>query len=85
VSTKVDKGDKYRRRIRRGKDGKSDIYDIIDAFELDGALSHALKKILCPGERGTKDFETDLREAQWSIERSIENSKPESETAASRH
>lgn len=50
-----------------------DVYDVLVAFEVTNpALQHAIKKLLCPGQRGVKDAEQDLREAILSIERAIE-------------
>lgn len=64
----VDRGSKYQRVIK----GRTvDIYDIAFAYGLDPARSHALKKLLCPGSRGLKDFKTDINEAIVSLERCV--------------
>lgn len=57
---------------------KVDIYDVINAWDItDPALQHALKKLIQPGERGGKTFAQDLKEAIYSIERCLENTRPE--------
>jgi hypothetical protein len=74
---------KYQRKLTspivRGVDGASvdievevviDVYDVLDAFDVaNPATAHALKKLLCTGSRGAKDWETDLQEAIDSLER----------------
>lgn len=71
----VDKGAKYRKTIRDRRDGSSievDIYDVLEAYSVTcPALAHALKKLLLPGQRGSKDFEKDMREGANSIEQAI--------------
>lgn len=69
VVEELDKGNKYKRFI---KGTVVDVYDIAYAYDLDPARAHALKKILCSGQRGYKDFEKDLKEAKNSLDRSIE-------------
>lgn len=83
----LDQGHKYRRRVY-GTDTSgsglelpegagcviADVYDVLDAFATgSSALDHAVKKILCAGQRGHKDRLKDLREATWSIDRAIQN------------
>ncbi|AMD43548.1 hypothetical protein HWA94_gp08 [Pseudomonas phage ZC08] len=51
---------------------KIDIYRFCELFGVTGPLEHALKKIACAGQRGTKDFYKDLNEAIDSINRAIE-------------
>jgi hypothetical protein len=47
-----------------------DVYDVLDAFGVTNpATAHAIKKLLCTGTRGLKDWETDLQEAIDSLER----------------
>ncbi len=47
-----------------------DVYDVLDAFNVSNpATAHAIKKLLCTGSRGAKDWETDLQEAIDSLER----------------
>ncbi len=72
---KIDKGDKYIKAII-SRDGKSecrvDVYSVLDAFELNSsALDHSIKKILCAGNRGSKGWSKDLKEAINSIERAL--------------
>lgn len=54
-------------------------YDTIDVYRVlrtfccfEPGLQHAIKKILFAGERGQKDYITDLKEAVQAIERTIE-------------
>lgn len=50
-----------------------DVYDVLTAYEVScPAIGHAVKKLLCPGQRGHKDRLTDLKEAAVSIERAIQ-------------
>lgn len=53
-----------------------DVYDVLEAFEVrNSAVQHALKKLLAPGQRGTKSTVQDLEEAILSINRAIELEK----------
>ncbi len=50
-----------------------DVYDVLLAFNVTcPAIQHALKKLLCPGQRGTKDAMQDLQEARFSIDRAMQ-------------
>lgn len=50
-----------------------DVYDILAAYKITcPATQHAIKKLLMPGMRGSKDKLTDLIEAKQSIARAIE-------------
>ena len=74
---------KYQRKltnptyVQRSVDGNEieedviiDVYDVLDAFDVSNpATAHAIKKLLCTGSRGAKDWETDLQEAIDSLER----------------
>jgi hypothetical protein len=74
---------KYQRKltkptyVQRSVDGNEieedviiDVYDVLDAFNVSNpATAHAIKKLLCTGSRGAKDWETDLQEAIDSLER----------------
>lgn len=65
-------GSKYLRTIQT-KDGKVDVYAVLDAFGVTcPARQHAIKKLLCSGVRGKGDTLQDLREARDAVERSIE-------------
>lgn len=67
---------KYRRFIDHGEDGRSDVYDILRAFEVtDPALQHAIKKLLMPGARVHKDRLADLTEAAESLQNAIQHEK----------
>lgn len=49
-----------------------DIYRILDLYRVyDPAIGHAVKKLLCAGQRGVKDARQDLIEAMSSIDRAI--------------
>ena len=64
---------KYQRTI---KGDTVDVYDVLVAFGVTcPAMAHAIKKMLMPGQRGSKDAEQDKREAIQAIERSIELNK----------
>lgn len=64
---------KYQRAI---KGVTVDVYDVLVAFGVTcPAMAHAIKKMLMPGQRGSKDAEQDKREAIQAIERSIELAK----------
>jgi hypothetical protein len=59
---------KYNRVLRGG--ATLDVYDVLDAFKVDNpAVQHALKKMLCAGSRGHKDYMQDIQEAIDSLER----------------
>ena len=64
----------YQRKLTsplvKGLDVVIDVYDVLDAFDVTNpATAHAIKKLLCTGGRGFKDWETDLQEAIDSLER----------------
>ena len=50
-----------------------DVYDILTAYSVTNpADAHAIKKMLCPGQRGAKDSIQDRQEAIVSLQRAIE-------------
>ena len=50
-----------------------DVYMVCKLFGVnDAAISHAVKKLLCSGQRGYKDAEKDIREAIDTLQRYIE-------------
>ena len=62
------KVNKYNKTMRNGV--RIDVYEVLDAFGVDNpAMAHAVKKILCAGQRGYKDYEQDIDEAMQSLER----------------
>ena len=66
---------KYEREItdRQGNSATVDVYDVIIAYGVTcPATQHAIKKLLCTGDRGHKDTLTDLSEARDAITRAIE-------------
>ena len=67
---------KYLKPINGKLEGEQlyvDVYDVLVAFNVTcPAMQHAIKKMLCSGQRGVKDSVRDKREAIDSINRSIE-------------
>lgn len=66
---------KYQRQIINavGESIIVDVYDVLDAFNVtDAAVAHAIKKLLAPGQRGTKTVVQDLQESIASVERAID-------------
>ena len=50
-----------------------DVYRVLELYGVEcHAIGHAVKKLLCAGERGAKSKEQDLREAIQAIARAIE-------------
>lgn len=68
---------KYEREIKPNV--YVDVYDVLRAFNVtDQAIGHAVKKMLCAGERGYKDKSQDIDEAIASLKRAKEmEEKPE--------
>lgn len=63
--------DHYYRDVSHLK--KIDIYRVLDLFGVtDPAIAHAIKKLLCPGLRGAKPAEQDIREAIDSLNRKLQ-------------
>lgn len=66
---------KYERKII-GIDGTVttiDVYRVLDAFGVyDPATQHAVKKMLCTGLRGHKDYLTDLNDSIDSLQKAKE-------------
>ena len=55
------------------KYNKLDIYRILKLYEVsDPCLQHAIKKLLCAGKRGAKNFLQDVSEAMQSLQRFLE-------------
>lgn len=50
-----------------------DVYRVIELFDVTHpALQHAMKKVLCAGDRGAKDWEKDVQEAIDSLNRALQ-------------
>ena len=49
-----------------------DIYAILHLWDVPHNLGHAIKKLLAPGERGTKDRIKDIKEARDTLNRELE-------------
>lgn len=50
-----------------------DVYRVLELFEVtDHTLGHAIKKLICAGKRGSKSFETDVREAADTLNRRLQ-------------
>jgi hypothetical protein len=55
-----------------GKVFSADVYRVLRAFRVTcPAVQHAVKKLLMPGQRGTKDKKQDLNEALLSVSQAI--------------
>jgi hypothetical protein len=70
----LEDGQKYLRRIvdRYGNEATVDVYDVLHAFGVnDQAVGHAIKKLLCAGQRGKANRRDDLRGAVAAIQRAI--------------
>ncbi len=70
------KVNKYERKIYDIHDLKKsvqvDVYSVLETFEVNcPASQHAIKKLLCAGQRGHKDRHQDLREARDAISRAL--------------
>lgn len=51
-----------------------DVYDVLELYNVKShAVGHAIKKLLMPGRRGSKDEHQDLKEAVASINRAIQS------------
>lgn len=49
-----------------------DVYRVLVLFDVRShAVGHAIKKLLCAGKRGAKDYRQDLIEAKASIDREL--------------
>lgn len=76
----ITSGSKYRRIIRDVDDPTkhvvADVYSVTEGFAVtSGPVHHAIKKLLCPGQRGEKTLIQDLEEAKDAIQRAIELEK----------
>jgi len=69
-----------------GQKFRADVYDVLKAFEVVcPARSHAIKKLLMPGQRGAKGEMQDLDEALVSVSRAVDMARarlPENGTLA---
>jgi hypothetical protein len=66
---------KYQRIVTDaiGRCAHIDVYDVLAAFGVTcPARQHAIKKLLCAGQRGAKDELVDVVEARASIERALD-------------
>lgn len=68
---------KYDRRITDRHDSSVvatvDVYEVIEAFQVfQPAVAHAVKKLLCAGQRGVKTAVEDVREARAALDRAVE-------------
>lgn len=72
---------KYVRIIRGSEDPTKtlevDVMSVCQAFQRDHLLAQVVKKVLCPGERGTKDMLRDLKEAHYTLGRFIRDHEAE--------
>lgn len=50
-----------------------DVYRVLELYQVtDAAIGHAVKKLLCAGDRGAKDYRRDLEEARDAITRRLQ-------------
>lgn len=50
-----------------------DVYRILSLYSVSShAVGHAIKKLLCAGQRGAKTYEQDIREAIASLNRELQ-------------
>lgn len=72
VNTKLNKHSHYFKDV--SDLDEVDVYRVCDLFEVNdasGAKQHAIKKLLCSGQRGAKDERKDLEEARDAIIRKL--------------
>lgn len=70
LSGQVQPKSKYHRPC---KGVQIDVYDVLVAFTVtDPAIAHAVKKLLAPGQRGSKGWAQDVEEAIKSCQRALE-------------
>ena len=66
-------------KIITGKDGTKttvDVYRVLDAFDVTNPqLQHLIKKALCAGKRGHKDYLKDLQDIVDSAQNAIDMEK----------
>lgn len=61
---------RYRRKIPVGDDGRSDLYDIAEAYNVkSNPQFHAMKKTIMAGQRGDKGVIQDIDEAIQALQR----------------
>lgn len=74
-------GKKYLRKIKSAKTKEVievDVYAVLTAFGVDShAVAHAIKKLLCTGQRGKGDRKADLIGAIAAINRAIDDLEDE--------
>ena len=66
---------KYKKKFRStsGEEFHADVYAVLVAFNVTcPARQHAIKKLLMPGQRGSKSEGQDLDEALWSVSRAVD-------------
>lgn len=74
ILSDTDTGEKYWRPLKRVRNGKIDVYSVLEIFDITSPPMHnCIKKILFPGVRGSKDEIKDLKEALNNIARRIED------------
>lgn len=68
---KIDKHSHYKKDVSYLD--SIDVYRVLDLFNVKShAIGHAVKKLLCSGQRGVKDQKQDIQEAIDSLERELE-------------
>lgn len=75
-------GSKYLRDLKGLKDGRQDVYSVIETFGVAcPARQHALKKLLATGLRGKGDSSQDLNECRDAVSRAIELEEERNESS----
>lgn len=71
-------GNKYKRMIPQDATGYSDVYDVLYGFGVTShPRAHAIKKLLCAGNRGKGNEEQDISEAIDALQRDLDQIKRE--------
>ena len=66
-------GNKYLKEVVCSRDGKIDVYTVLDSYAVQcPARQHAIKKLLMSGQRGKADILQDLQECRDAVDRAIE-------------
>lgn len=78
--------DKYPHYFKRVPTNEIDVYSVLRAFEVtDPCLQHAIKKLLVPGKRGSKDRDTDVAQAMDALRRYQQMSQESADYERNRH
>lgn len=79
IEERAKKYPQYFKSVKRLK--YIDVYRVLALFEVtDNEIGHAIKKLMAPGKRGSKDKIMDIKEAIDSLERHLEMIKEDQES-----